>query len=52
MNWNALWGTLLVVYAVAVFAIAFLKPAGIWKMGKIQAFVKVLGDKGNFTSPG
>lgn len=46
MNWNALWGTLLVVYAIAVYAIAYLKPEPVWKMGKIQGFVKVLGEKG------
>jgi len=39
-------GIFLIVYAVAVFLIAGLKPEKIWKMGKIQGFVKILGDLG------
>jgi hypothetical protein len=39
-------GIFLILYAVAVFLIAFMKPAKIWNMGKIQGFVKILGDLG------
>ena len=46
MNWNALWGTLLIVYGALVIFIALKKPAAIWSMGKIKAFIKVLGEKG------
>ncbi len=46
MNWNPILGLLALVYAVAVVFIAYKKPEGIWKMGKIQAFIKVLGEKG------
>ncbi len=39
-------GLFLIVYALVVFWISFKKPAGIWKMGKIQGFVKILGELG------
>ncbi len=39
-------GVVLIIYAVLVVVIAVLKPEGIWKMKKIQAFIKVLGDRG------
>jgi hypothetical protein len=39
-------GIFLIVYAVAVFLITILKPEKIWKMGKIQGFIKILGDLG------
>ncbi len=39
-------GLLAFVYAAFVVFVAMKKPEGIWKMGKIQAFVKVLGEKG------
>ena len=39
-------GIFLIVYAIAVFLIAGLKPAKIWNMGKIQGFVKILGKVG------
>lgn len=47
MNGLALLGLFLVLYGIFVIVLAITKkPAGIWKMGKIQAFVKVLGMKG------
>lgn len=46
MNWNALWGVLLLVYAVVVVILALTKPEAVWKMKKIQTFEKVLGAKG------
>lgn len=46
MNWNPILGLLALAYAVAVVFIAFKKPEAIWKMGKIQGFVKVLGEQG------
>ena len=36
----------LVVYGIAVYLITAFKPAKIWNMGKIQAFVKIMGDIG------
>ena len=36
----------LVLYAVACYLITFLKPAKIWNMGKIQGFVKIMGEVG------
>lgn len=46
MDTMALLGILALVYAVAVFFIAFKKPAAIWNMKKIESFKKVLGEKG------
>lgn len=46
MNWRPLLGLLSLIYATFVFYVAFKKPTKIWNMGKIQAFVKVLGEKG------
>ena len=34
------------VYAVLVIVIAVVKPKPIWEMGKIQGFVKLMGEKG------
>ena len=39
-------GIFLLVYAVAVFWITIAKPAKIWNIGKIQGFIKILGDTG------
>ena len=39
-------GIFLIVYAVLVFWITIKKPAKIWNMGKIQGFLKILGDVG------
>ena len=36
----------LVVYAVACYLIALFKPSKIWNMGKIQGFVKIMGEVG------
>lgn len=46
MNGMALLGLLALAYAVLVFLIAWKKPEKIWQMGKIQGFIKVLGEKG------
>lgn len=46
MNTMALLGILAILYGIVVFIIAAKKPAKIWEMAKIQAFIKVLGDKG------
>lgn len=37
---------LLILWGVLSLAIALIKPATIWSLGKIQGFVKLLGDKG------
>lgn len=39
-------GLVLIAYAVFVVVIAVMKPASIWKIKKIQMFIKVLGDRG------
>ena len=39
-------GIFLLVYAIVVFWITLAKPAKIWNMGKIQGFIKILGDVG------
>ncbi len=36
----------LIVYGVAVLAIAWFKPARVWNMGKIQGFVRALTETG------
>ena len=36
----------LVLYGILVFWITLAKPEKIWNMGKIQAFVKILGSVG------
>lgn len=46
MNIMALLGILAIIYAAMVFYIAAAKPEKIWKMAKIQGFIKVLGEKG------
>ena len=46
MEAATVWGIILVVYAVVVIAIAIAKLGVIWRMSKIQAFVKILGEKG------
>lgn len=39
-------GIFCMLWAVAVLYIAIAKPEKAWKMGKIQGFVQMLGDKG------
>ena len=46
MNGLALLGIFLIIYSVAVVVLAIKKPKAIWQMGKIQGFIKLLGDKG------
>jgi UDP-N-acetylmuramyl pentapeptide phosphotransferase/UDP-N-acetylglucosamine-1-phosphate transferase len=46
MNWLALLGLLLIVYALFVIYLTVKKPEGIWNMAKIRMFRKVLGEKG------
>ncbi|MBN1685043.1 MAG: hypothetical protein JW852_00230 [Spirochaetales bacterium] len=46
MNGLALLGLLLILYAVVVVVLAVKKPKPIWEMGKIQMFIKLLGDRG------
>ena len=46
MNGLALLGLFLILYAVVVVVLAVRKPKSICEMGKIQWFIKVLGDKG------
>lgn len=46
MDWLALLGLVLIVYAAVVVWIAVKKPEKIWNMAKIRIFRKVLGEKG------
>ncbi len=46
MDGFALLGIVLFVYAALVFFVAVKKPEKIWNMGKIEAFRKVLGERG------
>ena len=39
-------GLFLILYGIACLIIAIVKPAKIWNLGKIQGFVKMLGDLG------
>lgn len=41
-----IWAIVCIVYAAVVVALAVLKPEPIWKMKKIQFFIKYLGDRG------
>ena len=47
MNWYPLLGLLALAYAaLCAYLAATKKPKAIWDMGKVQWFVKVLGEKG------
>ena len=47
MNGLALLGLFLILYGVFVIVLTITKkPQTIWNMGKIQAFIKVLGATG------
>lgn len=46
MGGMKLLGIVLLVYAVIVIILAVKKPASIWKMKKIQLFIKYLGESG------
>ena len=37
---------ILILYGITTFYIAYVKPKSIWKIGKIQGFVQLLGEKG------
>lgn len=39
-------GIILVLYGLACLYIALAKPQAIWKLGKIQGFIQLLGEKG------
>lgn len=39
-------GIILIVYAIFVLVIAFMKPAPIWNLKKIQGFVSALTETG------
>jgi len=36
----------LILYGIIAIALAYFKPNSIWKIGKIQGFVQLLGEKG------
>lgn len=46
MNWYPLFGLLAFAYAGLVFWLTIKKPEKLWGIGKIQAFVKTLGERG------
>lgn len=39
-------GIFLVLYGIAVYLITALRPTKIWQTGKIQGFIKILGEIG------
>lgn len=49
MEASTIWGIILVVYSLLVIALTIFKPAPIWRMGKIQGFIKLFGEKGTIT---
>jgi len=46
MNWMPILGLLSAIYGAVCIYIGLKKPEKIWQMKKIQAFVKVLKEKG------
>lgn len=46
MNIMALLGILCFLYAALVVFIAVKKPPALWKMAKIQMFIKLMGEQG------
>jgi len=46
MNWNPLLALLSFAYTGLVLWITIKKPEKLWGIGKIQAIVKVLGERG------
>ena len=47
MNWYPVLGLLALAYAaLCIYLGVAKKPAALWNMGKIQAILKVLGEKG------
>ena len=39
-------GIFLILWGCATFLVAVIKPKALWQMGKIQGFIKLLGDGG------
>lgn len=39
-------GVVLIVWGALCVAIGVLKPQALWKLGKLQGFVQLLGDRG------
>jgi hypothetical protein len=46
MNWYPLLALLCFAYTGLVFWLTIKKPEKLWGMGKIQMFVKLLGERG------
>ncbi|QOR35028.1 hypothetical protein IMX26_16440 [Clostridium sp. 'deep sea'] len=46
MKIKVLLGLLCVIYGLFVYFLTITKPPKLWGIGKIQAFVKVLGNTG------
>jgi hypothetical protein len=40
------FGIVLIVYGVICLYVGFYKPTWLWEAGKIQSFIKLLGEKG------
>ena len=45
MDWTFIIGLLLVLWGACMFVVAVAKPKKIWGTGKIQGFVRLLGEK-------
>lgn len=41
-----IFGIVLIAYAAMVVVLAIMKPDPIWRMAKIQFFIKYLGERG------
>jgi len=46
MDASTWWGIALIAYALFTLGITLFRPNPIWRMGKVHAFVKLLGEKG------
>ena len=46
MDGITILGIFLVLWGIGTALVAIFKPKGIWKIGKIQGFVQLLGDTG------
>jgi len=46
MNWYPVLALLAFAYTGVVFWMTIKKPEKLWNMAKVQAFVKILGERG------
>ncbi len=46
MDGLTLFAAFLILYGLACLYVGFARPQAIWKTGKLQGFVQLLGEKG------